>query len=333
MNAFWPEQASNFATEVDYLYLILIGLTVFFSIIVFVPILIMVMKYRQGTKADRTNVHHHNLKLELAWTIIPLLMGLPVFWFGADIFLDMYKPIEGGNVLNIDVVGKQWMWHLQHPTGQRENNELHIPVGRPVRLRMISQDVLHAFFVPAFRVKKDVIPGSYHEIWFEATKPGRYHLFCAEYCGTKHSEMTGYVTVLEPEEYEQWLEDTKWGTNNLIASKAKPETTAEAGERLFVEMGCVNCHSPKDDGKFVPLTGVYGTDRRLEDGRIVEADDDYIRMSIYQPDAMKVAGHDADMPSFKGQLDEQQVMQLIAYIRTLKNGQPAAAAVGREESR
>jgi cytochrome c oxidase subunit 2 len=333
MNAFWPEQASNFATDVDYLYLVLIGLTLFFSIIVFVPIIVMVMKYRQGTKADRSNVHHHNLRLELTWTIIPLLMGLPVFWWGADLYTEMYSPIEGGNVLSIDVVGKQWMWHLQHPTGQRENNELHIPVGRPVRLRMISQDVLHAFFVPAFRVKKDVIPGTYHEIWFEATKVGKYHLFCAEFCGTKHSEMTGYVTVMEPEDYEQWLEETKWGTNNLIATKAKPETTAEAGERLFVETGCANCHGPKDDGQFVSLMGIYGSDRRLEDGRIVNADDDYIRMSIYQPDAMKVAGHDADMPSFKGQLDEQQVMQLIAYIRTLKNGQPVAATVTREESR
>jgi cytochrome c oxidase subunit 2 len=333
MNAFWPEQASNFAFEVDMLYITLLGLTLFFSIIVFVPILIMVMKYRQGTKADRSNVHHHNLKLELSWTIIPLLMGLPVFWWGTDLFVDMYQPIKGGNVLNIDVVGKQWMWHLQHPTGQRENNELHIPVNRPVRLRMISQDVLHAFYVPAFRVKKDVIPGTYHEIWFEATKPGRYHLFCAEYCGTKHSEMTGYVTVLEPNDYDKWLEENKWGTNNLIATNAKPETTEEAGGRLFVEASCVNCHGPKDDGKYVSLAGIYGTDRRLSDGRIVQADDDYLRMSIYQPDAMKVAGHEPTMPSFKGELDEQQVMQLIAYIRSLEGGQPVAAATTPEEGR
>jgi cytochrome c oxidase subunit 2 len=324
MKAFWPEQASNFATEVDYLYIILIALTLFFSLIVFIPILVMVMKYKQGTKADRTNVHHHNLKLELSWAILPLLMGLPVFWYGADLFVDMYSPIEGSNVLNIDVVGKQWMWHLQHPTGQRENNELHIPMGRPVQLRMISQDVLHAFFIPAFRIKKDVIPGYYHTQWFIATKPGRYHLFCAEFCGTKHSEMIGTVTVLEPADYEKWLEETRWGTNNLLAT-SKPETTAEAGERLFMEMGCVSCHGPKDDGKFVPLTGIYGTDRRLEDGRIVKADDAYIRTSIYQPDAMKVAGFDADMPSFKGQLDEQQVMQLISYIKSLKGGAPVAA--------
>lgn len=323
MKSFWPEQASNFATEVDYLYLILIGLTVLFSLIVFVPILVMVMKYKQGTKADRTNVHHHNLKLELAWTAIPFMMGLPVFWYGADLFVDMYTPIEGASVLNIDVVGKQWMWHLQHPTGQRENNELHIPLGRPIQLRMISQDVLHAFFVPAFRIKKDVIPGYYHEQWFVATKPGRYHLFCAEFCGTKHSEMIGYVTVLEADEYEKWLEANKWGTNNLT------ETSVEAGGRLFVEMGCVTCHGKKE-GPYVPLAEIYGTERRLSDGRSVTADDDYIRTSIYRPDAMKVAGYDADMPSFKGQLDEQQVMQLIAYIKSLTNETPEAAAIPME---
>lgn len=335
MNSFWPEQASNFAAEVDYLYIILIGLTLFFSIIVFVPMFVMVMKYKQGTKADRTNIHHHNLRLELTWTILPLLMGLPVWWFGADLYVDMYKPIKGGNVLTVDVVGKQWMWHLQHPTGQRENNELHVPLGRPVRLRMISQDVIHSFFIPAFRLKKDVIPGSYHEIWFEATKLGRFHLFCAEFCGTKHAEMIGYVTVLEPEDYEKWLEENKWGTNNLIATNAKPETTAQAGERLFMEMGCVNCHSAEGqpDDKFIPLAGIYDTDRRLDDGRIVHADDNYIRMSIYQPDAMKVAGYEATMPSFKGQVDEQQVMQLIAYIRSLKGGQPVAARTAAGENR
>ena len=330
MKSFWPEQASNFAPEVDYLYIILIGLTLFFSVLVFVPIFVMIAKYKQGSKADRTNVHHHNLRLELTWTIIPLLMGLPVFWYGADLFVDMYSPVQGSNVLNIDVVGKQWMWHLQHPTGQRENNELHVPLGRPVRLTMISQDVLHAFFVPAFRIKKDVIPGYYHEQWFVATKPGRYHLFCAEFCGTKHSEMIGYVTVLQPEDYEKWLAENKWGTNNLIATTSKPETTAEAGERLFMEMGCADCHAPKEDGKYVPLAEIYGTERRMADGRSIHADDDYLRMSIYQPDAMTVAGYEPTMPSFKGQLDEQQVRQLIAYIKSLKHDEPAAASMPTE---
>jgi len=332
MNSFWPEQASKVSTEVDYLYMVLLGLTLFFSIIVFVPILVMVMKYRQGTKADRTNVHHHNLKLELTWTAIPFLMGLPVFWWGADLFVDLYEPIKGGNVLNIDVVGKQWMWQLQHPTGQRENNELHIPVGKPIQLNMISQDVLHAFYIPAFRIKKDVIPGYYHTQWFEATKPGKYHLFCAEYCGTKHSEMIGTVTVMEPDEYEQWLEENKWGTNNLLPTNKKSETTAESGERLFVEMDCISCHGPKEDGKYVPLASVYGTERRLDDGRIVTADEGYLRTSIYQPDAMVVAGHKPIMPSFKGQLDEQQVLQLIAYIKSLSGGE-VTAAVTREGNR
>lgn len=324
MKYFWPEQASHFAVEVDTFYILLILLTLFFSLIVFVPIIVMVMKYRQGTKADRTNVHHHNLKLELTWTIIPFLIGMPVFVWATKIFMDMYEPIEGANVLEIDVVGKQWMWHLQHPTGQRENNELHVPVGVPVKLNMISQDVLHAFFVPAFRIKKDVLPGYYHEQWFIATKPGKYHLFCAEYCGTKHSEMVGYVTVLEPEDYEKWLEDTKWGTNNLL-STAKPETVVEAGERLFMESGCVTCHAPGGGEEYVSLAKIYGTERRLSDGRVVTADDDYLRMSIYQPDAMIVAGHRPLMPTYKGTLDEQQVRQLIAYIKNLSGGNEAAA--------
>lgn len=331
MNSFWPEQASKHATEVDALYLVLIGISLFFSIIIFVPIMVMVMRYRQGTKVDRTIAHHGNFKLEIAWTLIPFLMGVPVFWWGADLFFDAYHPISGANVLTIDVVGKQWMWQMQHPTGQRENNELHVPIGRPIRLNMISQDVIHAFFVPAFRIKKDVVPGTYHEQWFEATKVGRYHLFCAEYCGTQHSGMIGTVTVMEPEEYDKWLEENKWGTNNLLPTRRKPETKVEAGERLFVEMDCVSCHGPKEDGKYVSLAGIFGTERHTDDGRVVTADDDYLRKSIYQPDAFVVSGHEPSMPSFKGQLDEQQVLQLIAYIKSLGNGQ-ASAAMKKEEN-
>ncbi|MGI8922558.1 MAG: cytochrome c oxidase subunit II [Fimbriimonadales bacterium] len=320
MNAIpvWPEQASNFAHEMDLLYIVLLGLTAFFSVIVFVPIVIMVSKYRLGTKADRSHPHHHNLPLELAWTIIPFLMGIPVFLWASKLFVDMYTPIDAKNSLEISVVGKQWMWHLQHPTGQRENNELHIPLGRPVKLMMVSQDVIHAFYIPAFRIKKDVLPGTYHTQWFIPTKVGKYHIFCAEFCGTKHSEMTGSVWVMEPEDYEKWLKDEQWGINKLTRSTSMKV----AGEQLFTELGCVACHGKKDDPKNVSLARIFGTQRMLSDGRRVVADEDYIRRSIYEPDAMKVEGHEPIMPSFRGRVDEQQVLQVIAYIKSLNRDEP-----------
>jgi cytochrome c oxidase subunit 2 len=314
----WPDQASNFAQEVDLLYILLIGISAFFSLIVFVPIIIMVSKYRMGTKANRKLVHHHNLKLELAWTLIPMMMGVPVFLWAAKLFVDMYQPMEAKNALEISVIGKQWMWQLQHPTGQRENNELHVPLGRVVKLTMISQDVIHSFYVPAFRIKKDVIPGSYHSQWFIPTKEGKYHLFCAEYCGTDHSKMIGTVFVMKPEDYEKWLKNEQWGIGNL----RRAETMKEAGERLFTELGCNSCHTVSGGGRTdkVPLAGVFGTERLLSDGRRVLADEEYVRTSIYEPDQMRVAGHNPIMPSFKGRVDEQQVLELITYIKSLSGG-------------
>jgi cytochrome c oxidase subunit 2 len=314
----WPDQASNFAQEVDLLYILLIGISAFFSLIVFVPIIIMVSKYRMGTKANRKLVHHHNLKLELAWTLIPMMMGVPVFLWAAKLFVDMYQPMEAKNALEISVIGKQWMWQLQHPTGQRENNELHVPLGRVVKLTMISQDVIHSFYVPAFRIKKDVIPGSYHSQWFIPTKEGKYHLFCAEYCGTDHSKMIGTVFVMKPEDYEKWLKNEQWGIGNL----RRAETMKEAGERLFTELGCNSCHTVSGGGGTdkVPLAGVFGTERLLSDGRRVLADEEYVRTSIYEPDQMCVAGHNPIMPSFKGRVDEQQVLELITYIKSLSGG-------------
>jgi cytochrome c oxidase subunit 2 len=203
---------------------------------------------------------------------------------------------------------------LQHPTGQRENNTLHIPVGRPVKLTMISQDVLHSFFVPAFRVKQDVLPGRYTTLWFEATKTGTYHLFCAEYCGTKHAEMIGTVTVLTEEDYETWLEETQWG----IRSVQRTESLAEQGAKLFTKLECSGCHSPGSTSG-PPLAGMFGTQRALSDGRFVSADENYIRGSIREPQKMILSGwEDKDgMPPYPT-IDEQQILQLIAYIRSLK---------------
>jgi cytochrome c oxidase subunit 2 len=326
---FIPEQASNFAQDMDLLYMLLLALTLLFSLLVFVPLIYFAAKYRVGTRAKRGHTADHNLKLELAWSIIPLLMGLPVFVWASKLFVDMYTPVNSKDTLEIFVVGKQWMWQMQHPTGQRENNELHIPVNRPIKFTMISQDVIHDFFVPAFRMKKDVLPGRYATQWVTPTKVGRYHLFCAEYCGTKHSEMIGYVTVLSQADYEKWLREVQWGIGNFRPS----ETMEEAGERLFSEKGCVTCHSPGKSKQFVSLAGIYGTERTLDDGRRVTADDAYLRRSMLEPDAMRVSGFNPVMPSYKGVLDEQQVLQLIAFIRSMSkpaNEGAAAAQVNPE---
>ncbi len=310
----WPERASNFALEMDLLYLLLVGLTVFFSVIVFGTITFFVIKYRKGSKADRSNPPHGNLKLEIAWSVIPLLMGVPVFLWATSLYVYMYSDVDDKDALPIFVVGKQWMWHMQHPTGQRENNELHIPINTTIKLTMISQDVIHAFSVPAFRIKHDAVPGRYNSIWFRATKPGRYHLFCAEYCGTEHSRMIGWVVAMEPADYEKWLQETKWGIGNMVPAP----TMAEAGEGLFNSFQCVSCHEPGRSEIYVPLTGIYGSERKLDDGRTVIANDDYIRRSILEPDAQVVAGYSPSMPPYKGVLNEQEILQLIAYIKSLK---------------
>jgi cytochrome c oxidase subunit 2 len=326
----FPEQASNFAQEVDLLYFVLLALTVVFSLGVFIAILIFVAKYRAGSKADRSNPPYHNMKLELTWSVIPAIMSFGVFYWAADLFVDMQKPIDPKSALNIYVIGKQWMWHLQHPTGQRENNELHIPKGRAIQLTMISQDVLHSFFVPEFRIKKDVLPGRYTTQWFIPTKTGKFHLLCTEFCGAEHSKMGGSVYVMEPEDYEEWLRQTRWGLPSATQPAQQPETMAQSGERLFAEKQCVSCHA-SDSRLNVPLAGVFGTQRRLDDGRTVVADEEYIRRSILEPDSQRVAGFNPVMPSFKGRLDEQQILQLIAYIRAMRTnptrGEETASAL------
>lgn len=316
----FPEQASNFAQPMDMLFWVLTGLTIFFCIVVFLPIFYFAAKYRVGSKADRRNIHHHNLKLELTWTIIPTLMSIPVFLYASWLYADMYTPIKDKDALTITVVGKQWMWQLQHPTGQRENDELHIPIGRPVKLNMISQDVIHAFFVPAFRIKKDVLPGRYSTQWFIATKPGKYRLFCAEYCGTKHSEMIGWVYAMEPADYELWLKQNTWGIGNL----RKSETMAEAGQRLYRQYGCFSCHDPSKQQKAPTLAGIFGTRAKLSDGRSILIDEDYLRRSIYEPNTMKVEGYEPIMPTYSGVIDEQGVLQIIAYIKSLTKPQAVA---------
>jgi cytochrome c oxidase subunit 2 len=301
-----PEQASTLAPRVDLLYYFLLGTSVFFTILITALIIFFSIKYRRGnTTVDRTPGPSHSTRLEIIWMVIPLFFSMAIFGWGATLYFSEYRPPAGA--MEIRIVGKQWMWKFQHPNGRREINTLHVPLGQPVKLTMISEDVIHSFYVPAFRVKRDVLPGSYSSCWFEATRTGEFHLFCAEYCGTNHSRMIGRVIVMEPAEYEVWL------------SGGHPkELPVVAGQRLFEELRCVTCHRP--DGATVrcpPLEGLFGREVKLTGGATIVADENYLRESILRPGVKVVAGFEPLMPSYDGQLDEDQIIQLVTYIKSL----------------
>jgi cytochrome c oxidase subunit 2 len=308
-NQLFPNAASNFAGQFDDLFWVLTLLSVFFTVLVLSMMIFFAIRYRAGSKVDRSNPVDHNRKVEFALIGILLIIGLGVFFWSARPFASIYGEAPA-NALNIYVIGKQWMWHIQHPDGIRENDALHIPVGRPVKLTMISQDVIHSFFVPAFRIKRDVVPGMYTSVWFIPTKVGKYHLFCAQYCGADHSQMTGWVTVMKPQDYAAW--EASGGE-----TPTTPRSTMEAtGEQIFNNLACVSCHG------FAParapaLVGLYGQPVKLTDGRTVIADDAYIRESILYPDAKVVEGYQPIMPPFKDQLSEEQVLDLIAFLKSL----------------
>lgn len=301
----FPESASNFAGPVDTLYFYLVGVSLFFTVLIFLLIAVFAIKYRRRSETERPRPIHGHLQLELLWTVIPLIIVMTMFGWSAKLYFDMYTP--PGRAMEIYVVGQQWMWKIQHPAGQREINELHVPVGRPVKLIMTSQDVIHSFYVPAFRVKRDVVPGRYTTLWFEATKTGEYHLFCAEYCGTEHSRMIGRVVVLDQAGYERWLR----------GGMAPGQSLAALGETLFQERGCVTCHREESGALGPSLVGLYGRTVTLQDGRTVLADEGYLRESILRPAAKIVAGYPPIMPAYEGQISEEGILQLIAYIRSL----------------
>jgi cytochrome c oxidase subunit II len=298
-----PEQASTFAAEVDALYFFLVALSAFFSILIGVCLIAFAIRFRRRSPDQKAHPAANTLLLELVWTGVPLAIVMVIFAWGASLYFRMTRPPQ--DVLQMYAVGKQWMWKFQHPDGRREINQLHVPIRQPVQLTMSSEDVIHSFFVPAFRVKQDVVPGRYTTIWFEATKAGEYHLFCAEYCGTLHSGMIGQVIAMEPEDYQTWL-----------AGGAAGKTMAEAGEDLYGSLGCAACHKPGGLGP--DLAGVVGSERPLASGRTVVADDGYLRESILQPASKMVAGYQPIMPIFQGQVSEEQVLQLIAYLKTLE---------------
>jgi cytochrome c oxidase subunit 2 len=307
----FPEQASNFAGSVDTLFFFILLTTMFFAVLVTVLVIFAAFKYRRK-HADEVgdDVHGNNL-LEIGWTVIPLLLAILIFAWGSAVYVN-YR-IAPKDTLDIFVIGKQWMWKLQQPNGRKEINELHIPLNRNVRLIMGSEDVIHNFYVPAFRVKMDVVPGRYNTMWFRPTKIGKYHFFCSQYCGTNHAVMGGWVTVMDPAEYAAWLSGESGDVNPV-----------SAGERLFSQLACNTCHIANGTGRAPSLNGVYGAKVLLADGTIVTADEAYIRESILEPKAKIVAGYQPVMPTFQGLVTEEQILNLTAYIKSLQS-QPVPA--------
>jgi cytochrome c oxidase subunit 2 len=312
-----PQQASSIAPQVDALYFFLVALTAFFTLLISGMVVYFAIRYRRQSKDEAGVPIHGNMTLEAVWTVIPLLIVLFIFGWSASLFYTMARP--PAQTMDVYVVGKQWMWKFQHPDGHAEVNELHVPVGTNVKLTMTSQDVIHDVYIPDFRVKADVLPGRYTHLWFKATKPGRYRLFCAEYCGTNHSGMIGWVVVQERAEYQQWL-----------AGGAGTGTMAQTGEKLFKDLACVTCHREDTTGRGPTLIGLYGKAVTLDNGDAVEADEAYIRESIVNPRAKMVSGFQPLMPTFQGLISEEGLLQLVEYVKSLKatpsnaTGVPAA---------
>jgi cytochrome c oxidase subunit 2 len=303
----FPEQASTNAWKVDLAFGAAMGVLLFFTTLVCLLIIYFAIYYRRGRRANRANPPTHSVVMEIFWIGIPLLIGMSLFSIGTVVFFELYSAPS--NASTIYVVGKQWMWKLQHPEGKREINELHVPLGRPVRLLMTSQDVIHSFFIPAFRIKQDVLPRRYTELWFNPTKVGKHHLFCAEYCGTDHSAMIGTVHVMDPADYEEWLTSGDVGP-----------AMARQGEELFVRHHCAGCHGEKSTVNAPKLDGIYGRPVPIQDGkdvRFVIADDRYIRDSILLPEHQVVAGYEPVMPSFQNIIDEEDLLKIIEYIKSI----------------
>jgi len=300
------------APRVDALFYFLVALSLFFGLLIAFLIVYFAVKYRRRPGRERGVSTEANVWLEIFWTAAPLSITMVLFFWGATIFFDQTRPPLGA--IDIAVVGRQWMWKLQHPEGQREIDELHVPVGRPVKLTMTSEDVIHSFFVPAFRIKMDVIPGRYTTAWFEATKEGEYRILCSQYCGTQHAGMLGRVVAMTPTDYQQWLGGGATGVS-----------AAQAGQNLFLRLGCATCHKPDGTSQGPSLAGLFGKTVKLQGGGTVVADEGYIRESILDPHAKIVAGFQPVMPTFKGLVSEEGILQLIAYIKSLGQQERTAA--------
>ncbi len=300
------ERASTFAGPYDILYSVAVGIAVFFTVLIFIAVVFLSVRYRRRAHAEPEEVHGHT-GLEIFWSLVPLVIVVALFFWGAFLFYGAYRA--PANAMEIYAVGKQWMWKFQHPTGIREINHLHVPLGKPVKVILTSEDVIHSFYVPAFRVKMDAVPGRYTSTWFEATEAGKYHLFCAEYCGTEHSLMTGKVIAMAPQDYEAWA--------GRAAEAAEP-TAAERGEILFEKFGCVKCHGVGAALDLGPrLEGNFGRMAVLNDTTSVLVDEAYVRESILEPTKKVLRGFPPVMPSYKDLLSEEEILEIIAYIKAL----------------
>ncbi|HTW80319.1 MAG TPA: cytochrome c oxidase subunit II [Terracidiphilus sp.] len=301
--ALFPPEASKIAPQADALFFFmvlvsLIGLTLVVLLIVSFSILYNKKRHPVATQIEGSTL------LEATWTIIPLGLFLIMFVWGALLYFRIYTP--PANAMNIYVVGKQWMWKCEHPGGQHEINALHVPINQPVQLTIISQDVFHSFSIPAFRVKREAIPGRYTSVWFEATTPGTYHLFCTQYCGTNHSQMIGQVVVMTPDDFKQWLAESTSG-NSL----------AQNGERLFASLSCTACHNTRPDARGPNLVGVYGSHLTLSSGQTITVDDEYLRSAILNPAQHITQGYAPIMPTYQGQISEDGVIALVEYLKHL----------------
>jgi cytochrome c oxidase subunit 2 len=307
----WPDQASTMARQVDALYIYLLLVSGVMTALIFLTVMLLAIKYRRSKGCVAQQIEGSTL-LEITWSTIPLFVMMTFFVWGAVIYFQERTP--PADATEIYVVAKQWMWKIEHLEGQREINELHVPVGQDIKLIMTSQDVIHSFYVPAFRIKQDVLPGRYTTLWFKATKPGRYHLFCAEYCGTQHSGMGGDIVVMEPQDYAQWM------------AGGPTAPLQDTGKQLFSSLGCSTCHRFDVQGRGPNLQGVYNKPVLLEDGRTVIADENYVRESILNPTAKIVNGFKPVMPTFQGIVSDEQLNALVAYVKSLSR--PATGTAG-----
>ncbi len=313
----FPEQASSISSEIDLLYLFILIVSVVFTLLAAFLVIFFAVKYRRRSEDDRPEPPHADSKLEIAAGAFLLVLLMGMFFWGAKLYFKGNRPPS--DAMEVLVTGKQWMWKLQHPNGKREINTLHVPLGVPVKLTMTSEDVIHSFFIPAFRVKNDVLPGRYTQVWFEPVKAGRYDLFCTEYCGNEHSRMVGWVEVMEPADYERWLSIGTTAAASTAAGGGPGESPVDAGARLFAELGCVTCHNQNSGALGPNLTGVFGREETMTDGSVVTVDENYLRESILNSQAKIVAGYAPIMPVFKGLINEDQLAQIIAYIKSLND--------------
>ncbi len=302
--ALWPIAASASALQTDYIVIAFTILTLFLVGPIFVGITWFAFRYRSGRNVDRSNRENRSALIEMSWMIIPYVLSLIFFVWAAKQYDTNVNP--PGNTLQIAAIAKQWMWKFQHPGGQSEINDLHVPLGQPVLIRMISQDVIHGLYIPALRAQMETLPGRYTQIWFKADRAGAYHLFCSEYCGTDHSKMDGFIYIMQPADYEAWL--THAGTSQSLAA---------AGKGLFSTYGCAGCHVNSNTVRAPSLVGLYGRPVPMQSGGTIVADDGYIRDKILLPDRNLIAGYKQVMPSFSGRIPEDQLIRLIAYIKSL----------------